>query len=119
MGCRSDYMEPTDREIELGRVLSLLAELDGQKVDHSKSTYDFGYENRSDSLDAKTAELCARCKTIDVTKYSLELQFWWREHQAADARREEKERQIAARQAKLEEVKKKLTKKEQILLGIK
>jgi hypothetical protein len=118
MGCRSDYLEPTARERELGLVLSLLAELDGQQVDHSKATYAFGYENRRDDLDARTAELCARCQATDVTRYSLELQIWWRDHQAADRRRQEKEAADGERQRKIAAAKSKLSPEELELLGI-
>lgn len=107
MPCRSDHLEPTAREKELGLVLSLLAELDGMKVEHSDATYRFGYNSRED-LDTKTAELCARCQTVDVLQYSLELQIWWRDHLRADQRRQQKEaedqelnRNIAAAKAKL------------------
>lgn len=50
-----------------------------------------------DRRDAAAAELCALCKSIDVTKYSLELQIWWRDHQKWDKERLEKERVSAAK----------------------
>lgn len=41
-----------------------------------------------EDLDEKTAELCSKLKEIeDVSKYSLELQMWWRDHQIADQKR--------------------------------
>lgn len=118
MPCRSDYLEPTERERELGLVLSLLAELDGQQVDHSDATYRFGYNNHRDDLDAKTAELCARCQTIDVTKQSLELQIWWRDHQLADQRRAAAEAALAERRRARRAAMDKLTPEERQLLGV-
>lgn len=51
---------------------------------------DFDYIKNREAVDADTAELCALCQTIDVTKYSLELQMWWRDHQKWDKKRKEK-----------------------------
>jgi len=68
-------------------------------------------------LDRLTALLCELLKFVDVARYSLELQMWYRDHQAADKAREEriaKEDALAARkQAALG----KLTDEERELLG--
>lgn len=37
--------------------------------------------------DARTALLCERLRTDDVTKRSLELQMWWRDHKKQDKAR--------------------------------
>jgi hypothetical protein len=55
--------------------------------------------NYRGEIDAMTDRLCAWCKENDVTKCSLELQIWWRDHQAWDKRREEQERADSERVA--------------------
>lgn len=47
----------------------------------------FTIEQIKKYLDKLTSELCSKLKTTDVTKYSLELQMWWRDHQEADRNR--------------------------------
>ena len=91
MGCNSDYMEPTQKELHLSVIETHHDELDGRPV---KREWYSGIHprvyNRGPSkklLDERTAALCTRLTGLDVTKYSLELQIWWRDHQAADAAR--------------------------------
>lgn len=43
--------------------------------------------NKPVNGDKLVAELCAALMITDVTKYSLEMQIWWRDHQAADRER--------------------------------
>jgi hypothetical protein len=85
MPCKSDYMNQTDKEKESVTVLNLLKEL---KV--NTGIYD-KYYGRIETIDEDTAELCYICQSIDVTKKSLELQYWWIGHQIADKKRIEKE----------------------------
>lgn len=91
MPCSGDYMEPTAREIELSKVYYLLGELKGQPI---PPKYDQGYHpdvyNKGlgqSSLDSKTEELCSLLQNTNVKNYSLEMQIWWRDHQAQDTRR--------------------------------
>ena len=36
---------------------------------------------------SRTEMLCERLRAVDVTKYSLELQMWWRDHKKRDEAR--------------------------------
>ena len=91
MPCNSDYLNPTEREKNLSVVYGLLDELKTGKL---PKNFGDGYDNRiynknfdKDHLDKKVSELCSKLQKIDVTKFSLEMQFWWREHQKADKER--------------------------------
>ena len=102
MPCNSDYLRASDYEIELSRVACLLDELDGA-TEIDPSHWD-GYHPRvyckSIDGDALVSELCARLQADDVSKRSLEMQMWWRDHQAADKAR--LEREMAKRKTKAE-----------------
>lgn len=124
MPCNSDYMEASSEERYFTAVVQLLDELDGKPVNGAK--FGDGYDPRiynklskRKDLDALVAELCSRLQKTDVTKYSLEMQMWWRDHQRADAERKNKEeadrKQEAARKAALA----KLTDAEKRTLGLK
>ena len=92
MPCDSSYMEPRGWEINLSRVYQLLDELDGGVIDkRAWEGYDERVYNKSSAqLDAKVAELCKRLEGVEYpSKYSLELQIWWRDHQAADKKKKE------------------------------
>jgi len=92
MPCRSDYMEPNQWELEGSKVLALLEEI-------AHGTLPDWYGNGSDHhvymrmtqklLDEATAVLCGNLKKLDVSKFSLEMQMWWKDHQIADAKRRE------------------------------
>lgn len=86
MPCRSDYLELNDRERESVKVRGFLRDL-GMPVKLAE-----GYGDVP-NLDRDTALLCAWCKNYDVKNYSLELQIWWRDHQIADKKRENKDGQ--------------------------
>jgi hypothetical protein len=93
MGCRSDYMEPNRTEMHLSVVEAHHDELDGRPV--PREWYN-GYhpavycrDISKELLDKRTAALCARLTGSDTSNLSLELQRWWRDHQAADAVRSE------------------------------
>lgn len=122
MPCRSDYLEPTAREIALANIFLLLDELDGKKLDLSK--YNLGTDPRSynnssqELLDSKTDELCSRLQLTDVTKYSLEMQMWWRDHRQADKKRLEKEIKKYHEDSVRESALSKLTSYERKLLGL-
>lgn len=94
MPCDSSHLSANSGEIDTSRVLCVLDELDGRAVEPSwwEGYHPKAYSNHvtRETLDKLTAAACARLKgTPNVGKYSLELQIWWRNHQAADATKEE------------------------------
>ena len=120
MPCNSDHLRATHLESEMSKVACLLDELDGKKrinQDHWRGYHPRVYNERVNA-DEMTAELCSRLQGVDVSKCSLEMQIWWRDHQEADKRRAEK----AIKRAKTDKQKKaalaKLTPHERKLLGL-
>lgn len=112
MPCRCDHMEPTKREEESVAVLGFLEEVglrefgvvrwvDNPVPDNGVDYYrpkikevdEIGAYGNLKTLDADTAELCEYCKNNDISKHSLELQIWWRDHQIADMKREKREKE--------------------------
>lgn len=89
------YTEPPTRaEIEAKRLNDLLDEIEGTRL----RTGDIGrMSSRPLTLDQMTQRLCAWCGAHDVKQQSLELQIWWRDHQAWDARRLADEQKAARR----------------------
>lgn len=95
MPCNSDYMEANQSEKNLSVVYGLLDELENGKL---PTNFGDGYDKRvynrhlsKEHLDEKTGELCSKLQNTDVSKLSLEMQIWWRNHQKADKERLEKE----------------------------
>lgn len=122
MGCRSDYMEPTQFEIENSKVLALLEELKTNILPNYYGDGSFhkvyGLSNQS-IVDKNTKKLCTLLqKKKDISKMSLEMQLWWRDHQALDKKRITEE----LAQKKTEKAKQtaiaKLTPLERELLGL-
>jgi len=126
MACRSEYMNANQLEIELSQVLMLTHELDtGKPVKADSSDWQgykkgvYGSSDLKKRTDEATANLCSRLKKIpDVSKYSLELQTWWRDHQAADRKREAKEKADAKKAALRASGLSKLTAEERKALGL-
>lgn len=122
MPCNSDYMAATHYERDLSRVACLLDELAASKpIDPSHWE---GYHPRvygravsRDEGDSMTRDLCNALQHRDVTKFSLEMQMWWRNHQAADKARVEREMADAATEAERKAALDKLTPHERKLLG--
>lgn len=107
MPCVSECLEPSDREKESVRVRTFLR-LMGFWAAPAPSIY-----GDVDNLDRDTAKLCDWCKTApDMSKQSLELQIWWRDHQLADAKREQAELKRTALKKLAEQARSKLTKSE-------
>jgi len=86
-------MNPHPNEVIASQCLTLLDELKGKKFNAKNYS---GYHPKaygkglSDAIcDKLTSDLCSNLQdiNIDVTKYSLELQMWWRDHQQADKER--------------------------------
>lgn len=123
MPCNSDYMNPTDAEKNASAMFCFLDELDGRSYTkndlrgyHPKA-YNNGYGNKA-KLDELTATLCSRLQGVDISKYSLELQIWWRDHQAADKARVERDLRSRLENADREAALAKLTPYERKLLGL-
>lgn len=110
MPCRSDYMEPTQKEKESAKVISFLKEL-GEKVGEYDS---YG---RTETINQDTSKLCDLCQNTDVSRQSLELQIWWRDHQEADKARIKKEIEANDQAKDKERAISKLTPYERDLLG--
>lgn len=95
MPCNCDYMDANNLEVEISRVACLLDELAGKrKLDpsHWRGYHPRVYGNVTKLMgDELTAQLCEKLHTVDVTKYSLEMQIWWRDHQKADKKRQRAE----------------------------
>lgn len=125
MPCNSEYLNATDLEVEISRVQCLLKEIrTGRPVDPTSSEWD-GYHpdvyNRIDraKADDVVGRLCTLLSKVpDITKYSLEMQIWWRDHQAADRKRRERERKAAQKQALQDRALEKLTEEERTALGL-
>lgn len=123
MPCNSDYMQATSFEVNLSTVYGLLDELKTGKL---PKNFGNGYDKRvynkglkQEFLDKKTKELCTKLQNTDVTKYSLEMQMWWRDHQKADKERVEKYLQAKKDVKAKEKALSKLTPYEKKLLGLK
>lgn len=122
MPCNSDHMNATSYERDLSRVACLLDELAANKP-INPSHLD-GYHPRVYSKglsraqgDGMVRDLCNALQHRDVTKFSLEMQMWWRDHQAADKARVEREMAKAATEAERHAALGKLTPHERKLLG--
>lgn len=114
MPCQCD--PPSWWEIQSERVSELLRESRGEPFNHKNPHH--SWRTSEWNLDKATAALCAWCKVNDVSRCSLEMQIWWRDHQEADRQREKKEaedqRDRAIRQAAIA----KLTVEERRALGV-
>lgn len=92
MPCNSDYLAADGYEQSLSQVACLIDEINGLPRNRS---YWRGYHPRvyckADHAlgDQLVSELCGLLRDRDVTRYSLEMQIWWRDHQEADKQRGE------------------------------
>lgn len=119
MPCNSNYMEATGKEVALSQVACLLDELDGNPINRSHwQGYHPVVYNQTANADGLVSELCRRLQSVDVTKQSLEMQIWWRDHQAADKARLEHEMARKQADAVKQAALSKLTKYERELLGV-
>jgi crotonobetainyl-CoA:carnitine CoA-transferase CaiB-like acyl-CoA transferase len=121
MPCESGYLAADGYEIRMSQVACLLDELEGKPINQGHWA---GYHPRVYCRaviiegDKIVQELCDRLQKLDVTKYSLEMQIWWRDHQVADKERLEREIQKAVELKARQEAIAKLTPYERGLLGI-
>jgi len=111
-------MNPSTMEKNISRVACLLDELNGMKYSrqHWEGYHPLVYGKPFDA-DTMVSRLCERLQSVDVTKYSLEMQIWWRDHQAADKKRVEREMQERKTADERETALSKLTPYERKLLG--
>ena len=121
MPCNSDHMSATPLEKNLSVVYGLLDEVETGRLPYG---FGNGYDNRvyckylsKEHLDQKTEELCSKLQQLDVTKFSLEMQMWWRDHQKADEERLRKEIEFYKTQEDIDTALSKLTEYERKLLG--
>lgn len=101
MPCNCDHLEATNLEIEISRVACLLDEIKGRKINKNnwRGYHPEIYGKVTRRLgDEYTAKLCSILKEKDVSKYSLEMQIWWRDHQKADEERLEEEKECALKE---------------------
>lgn len=123
MPCRSDYMEANGKEEEISKVCCLLDELKGKEIDpnywegYHPKVYNKGLSDTQ--CDKLVSELCSELQKLDVSKYSLEMQIWWRDHQRADAKRLKEELDAQKLKKEKEALLSRLTDYEKKLLGIK
>jgi hypothetical protein len=105
MPCNSDHLEPSQLEREVSKIAAFLDELQTGYLEkkhlggNHPRVYNSGVTRTI--ADEYTARLCRRLKTVDVKNYSLEMQIWWRDHQAADEKKLEIQEQRKAALAKL------------------
>jgi hypothetical protein len=113
-------MEPHRKEIELSKVACLLDELDGKPfTPQAWNGYHPEVYNKNPDADQMVSTLCSRLQKVNIKKYSLEMQMWWRDHQEADKKRlqdELKEKRDAKARTRAIA---KLSPRERKLLGIK
>lgn len=119
MPCNSDYMDATSLELEISRVYCLLDEIATGKPVKTDSSDWHGYHPEvytkvtHRQADAAVDKLCSKLRKVkDVSKYSLEMQVWWRDHQEADRKREAKEQKQARQQALAESAMQKISRGE-------
>ena len=121
MPCNSEYMEASALERELSKVACFLDEIAGKQWTRGDMA---GYHSRvyckstRELGDQLVAELCSALQCLDVSKFSLEMQIWWRDHQAADKERIEAEIALATATAERKAALSKLTPHERHLLGL-
>lgn len=122
MPCNSDYMEANEREVLLSRTACLLDELNGATEinrSHWNGYHPLVYNKGGIDLgDTLVNALCERLQHEDVTKRSLEMQIWWRDHLKADGERLEREISAAQEKKTVKTALGKLSLRERQLLGL-
>jgi len=115
MPCDSSHLEADGREVESSKVREFLREVTGKPFNHRRRAEYYGNVK---TLDADTAELCGICQTVDVSRFSLELQLWWRDHQEADAKKAADVKRQAEEAEARDRALRKLSDAERALLGV-
>lgn len=124
MPCRSDYLEPTQAEIENSKVLALIDEVKTGKLPkyfgEGSSEKVYGKTTQA-ILDKNTKKLCTALQGISnykIKKSSLELQIWWRDHQKMDKKHLKEDLDKIKDEKDKKKAIAKLTPREKKLLGI-
>lgn len=96
MPCDASHCEPNGLEKEASKVAALFEAAVCHTTPHPShlngyhpSAYNKPKDYIQSFADEITNRLCTWCKNNDVTKECLELQIWWRDHQAADKAKED------------------------------
>jgi hypothetical protein len=113
-------MEPNEIEEEASRIFTLIDELDGRGRDerHWRGYHPLAY-GRTCNLDHIAGLLCSRLqKVTDIGSFSLEMQMWWRDHQASDKARIQTELALSETKKQKQEALSKLTPYERKILGL-
>jgi len=115
MPCNCDHIEPNYRERESAKVIDLLVEVGLLREDKAQGIY-----GDVVNLDFHTEQLCDFCQQDNgyVSRCSLELQMWWRDHQKADKERLKQEQMEAKTDEEKSVALKKLSPYERELLGL-
>jgi hypothetical protein len=114
-------MSANGYEKTLSYVACLLDELAGRSIE---SNWWDGYhpvvycKSNRDMGDRMVRDLCESLKSRDVTQHSLEMQIWWRDHQAADKERLDRELRQSTTDTEREAALAKLTHEERRLLNL-
>lgn len=126
MPCNSDHMYPHPNEVIASQCLTILDELNGKKFNkdnyggYHPDAYNVGITKKG--CDSLTAQVCEKMTEIekrqDISKYSLELQIWWRDHQLADKERFKKDLDIIEKEKLKKKALSKLTYEERLALGL-
>lgn len=111
MPCNCDHLEPSGREVKSRELMRLL-------VEAGLWEGEVPYYGQVENLERHTQMMCDFCSRSDVTQQSLEMQIWWRDHQAADKVRLEREQQSAKTEVEKRAALDKLTPYERKLLGL-
>lgn len=106
MPCNSDYMNPTNKEVQLQLTSKLLVWV---KTKLGKTVPEYAKKAAKDLYgkggERSVKELCATLKAMPAKKrdqliygnakdpVARQLADWWEEHQAADSAREQRERE--------------------------
>ena len=119
MPCDCSHLEPTQREKESVVVREFLREIEGKQFDHDSPGDNQGCYGNVGELDNDMRSLCQWCKDNDVSTKSLELQLWWKRHQAHDKKKEDAERERLDKLNTIAKAYGKLTDEERKAIGLK
>lgn len=121
MPCNCEYLNADDLEIEISRVYCLLEEIRTGKPVNPESERWNGYHprvynkvnrKRADRVVAKLCDILDKTTDLRLSRYSLEMQTWWRDHQKADRARLAKELKEDQQKALVESAQQKLSAEE-------
>lgn len=132
MGCRNDYLEANESEVESNKAAKLLIYVyesidKTEKITAEIKKASTAYYGDSENLEKWVIELCSVLRNMSEDKKNKiiydgrnpkarDLADWWDRHQKADLAREEKE---AKKEALIESARAKLTPDEIEAIGIK